>query len=258
METFNHRVATVGKVIRNLGILICACILCTCSKKPIVGYNYVKPKKSIFVDYDYLEPDTMISYSLSLHNDTIDICLTNNGDSSLILLDSFLTDRELSNGVLEDDILYRYNPHKDVFKISFLPLLQYMTFRPFDVIVMGKWRVIRGFQVLYSYKAIEPAETVCYSVPFKVPREDTWMQDIDVRDYNIWDGRGRATVIRTKKIDKHIRESEVPDVRMELAVYCDTTGVNSNDFSFVNNKLKTFKVVNIPLPKDIIEMIFRD
>lgn len=257
----NYMSGSINNLIRTLVFVIGVYVSYSCNRVNFTDYGYIRPNDTVFVGYEHLE-DTIVSYDLSLRADTVDIRLTNISDKTILLFDGYFLDRErdFHYVVLVDDILYRYNPHKDIFKISFLPLVQYLTYVPWDVIVIGRGRVTRGFQVLYSFRPIKQGETICISLPFKFPRADTWIEDIDTRDYNVWEARGKATVTKIKKSEKQISQTENPEVCMEFALYCDTTGLSIDDFfsntGRFNNRVKCFKTLCIPLTKDIIEMIF--
>lgn len=241
----------------NIVLLALNCLviifLCSCNRKNFRDYEFI----NYYTDYEYIELNNEVDYSLALRSDTLDLCILNKSKNTIFLFDSYINDEELSEGILNSDVVYRYNTHNKVFKISFLPILPCLTYMKGDLIVLGPRRILSKWQIKYSFKPIKAHETYCFSLPFTARRENTWLEDLDVRDFNKWD----LNRPRFEKSTQHISETD-SIIFLEFAIFNDTTclGFNNyyyNEFNF-NNKIKTFKNLSIPLTKDIIEVIFRN
>lgn len=232
--------------------LILVGVLCSCSTG-----NY-----EVFENSDK-ESDNIglnISYGVSLNNDTLKLCLTNIGEKPVFLFDSYLNDYEFRMKILEGDAIYRYNSDEDIFKLSFLPLLPYLSYHRGDLIAIGERRITRGLgNTVYSFRPIGVNETICINLPFEEPRMDRWQKDIDVKQFNKWDMKDR---MKFEQSDHCLNKTDSPEVFFEIAIYNDTVSLNEYDYYLheydFNNKIKKFKTLQIPLTQDIINMIFRN
>lgn len=122
-----------------------------------------------------------------MENDTLRITLFNSGEDTLYLFNSYI---ELSpkhdcgkEPLWESEYLHRYDKKGKIYKLSFLPIIPYLSVRFNDLITLGKQRILKKWAILYSFKPIAPEKSVVISIPRKALVYDAYTKDINLKDY---------------------------------------------------------------------------
>lgn len=117
--------------------------------------------------------------------DTLLVSLKNNTNDTLFLFDSYLNEKR---HYMESRYLHRFNFSNKEFKLSFWPLVTYLS--P-DVESYGYFRfpwfikpddVIRYGKIGYHFNKMAPNESLFIRIPRKVFESNEFIQDFDVKE----------------------------------------------------------------------------
>lgn len=126
--------------------------------------------------------------------DYFEIKIANPSDDSLYLFDGYLSDADFGH-IVHSKYLHRIDAGLKEYKISFVPLIPYVSIEHSDRIVFGEDRVIRNGQVLYTFKTIPPRSVLKFKIKRSVLQSNEFVSDFDANKLSMMD-RPAFEVIR--------------------------------------------------------------
>lgn len=175
--------------------------------------------------------------------------IENNTDTCLLKIQNITTDTLfLFNSYLNADFytskwLHRFSYKTKKHKLSFLPLLPYLSLHFSDKIILGENRLINKFQVLYQFKAIPPKETIIVAIPVNAFYTNEYIKDFNIKDYSIFHDRINFKAAKFKKYNSLI---------VELAIYKNIELLVSDSLFYKNEYLTnkqalSYQILSIPI-----------
>lgn len=169
--------------------------------------------------------DTMQSYIINIEN--------NSDNDTFYLFNSYLKD-----GLENAKYLKRFDKKNKQCKISFLPLITYLTTDRTDNLILGENRIINRAQVLFSFQKVLPKTNYVIQLNKQI-FNNLYYNDFNVYQLTIFNG------INFKHQKKIINKNKI----IELAIYrkinfCKDEAVLINDLCFYKNVFK-FKLIKL-------------
>lgn len=152
---------------------------------------------SSFIECDAQVGDEL-QYKLSLSNDTVYVTLNNNRLDTLYLFNSYLEmnpeyDCFGTEPFWESEYLHRFDKESNQYKLSFLPIIPYLSVRFNDVAIHGKSRIVHKWQLLYGFKTLFPNDSILIRIPKLAIEQKLYVEDVPIKDF------GKNNEIRFKK-----------------------------------------------------------
>ena len=186
-----------------------------------------------------------IQSSVSIQNDTLHIRLYNSGVDTLFLFNSYIelnTQHDCGKEPFwESEFLHRYDINNKTYKLSFLPLIPYLSVRFSDVITLGKQRILKKWNVLYSFRPILPSESIVVSIPKMALTYNYYTRDIVLKDY------GKNDQLHFKRVKVKAPSSII----IEFAIYKKINLLtNQKAYYFsetdFDTQAKDYEVISVP------------
>lgn len=196
----------------------------------------IKGEKIININDGILE--SSVFAKASGFKDSLSISFYNTTADTIYLFNSYF-----SNDISTSKFLYRINKKENKRKISFLPLVPYLSTKYSDNIIIQN-RVMSNYQVVYNFAKIPPN----YKYEFCVKILDYKNLNTLVKDFNL------ASLNKFQPIKKIKILKVVPSLNfeIELAYYKNVNLLcNKNDYFLkeleFNTQAKSFEVIKIKL-----------
>lgn len=162
-----------------------------------------------------------------------EIKITNTLSDTIYLFDSYLTE-----DLVCSQYLHRIDKKNKTYKVSFIPIISYLSVERADAIIIGRERIIRRNQVLYSFKAIPPKMQLCIKIAQDVFDNNEFVVDFNAKKITKFDNPVFKTV---KKIDvggfcKLIEFAVYKDITLlssRKSYYLDEYNFNKQAQSFI-------------------------
>lgn len=199
---------------------------------------------SSFIECDAQVGDEL-QYKLSLSNDTVYVTLNNNGLDTLYLFNSYLEmnpeyDCFGTEPFWESEYLHRFDKESNQYKLSFLPIIPYLSVRFNDVAIHGKSRIVHKWQLLYGFKTLFPNDSILIRIPKLAIEQKLYVEDVPIKDY------GKNDKIRFKKI--HVNPTKT--ISLEFALYRNVDLLRSTDAYYFNEagfdeQAKSYEIITV-------------
>jgi hypothetical protein len=198
-----------------------------------------------------VQKDSLYLKLVEITDDVFVFELVNITKDTLHLFDSYLFERDSRIiGTYKDGrdmqrsrYLRRYDKKTGQCKLSFLPLLPYLTLRESNRVIFGRNKVARSFQVKYHFSPIPPQGRIQITVCKDAVFQETFVEEINLKEYTVLHNRG-------------IRFSEdlspkCENILIEFAVYRHIyllTSIDAYDRRDINNfneQALSYRIVSI-------------
>ena len=199
---------------------------------------------SSFIDCD-AQVRNELEYKLSFSNDTVYVSLNNKGLDTLYLFNSYLEmnpeyDRYGTEPLWESEYLHRFDKGLNEYKLSFLPIIPYLSVRYSDVAIHGKSRIVHRWQLLYGFKTIFPNDSIQISIPKSAFVQELYVKDVPIKQF------GKNDKISFEKIQ--VRQPKT--ISLEFALYRSIDLLRSTDAYYFNEadfdeQAKSYEVMTI-------------
>ena len=181
-----------------------------------------KVEQNWIINTDLSKDETLI---LNVSNDTdgnVVFEFINQANDSLYLFDSYL---DGTYSIINEDLygskyLHRYDMKLKECKLSFLPILPFLSVNYTDVVVAGENKLIRKGQILYHFKPIPPQSCIQIAVPRKVFYSKEYVKEITLKDYSKFDSTIKFKDVIPKRCQR---------IKVEFAIYKDVSLLTSYD-----------------------------
>lgn len=172
-----------------------------------------------------------------ISNDSLTIGIFNSSEQdTLYLFDSYLVP-----DLLYSKYLHRYNKKNQECKLSFLPLLPYLSFQKSSPIIIGQNRIVNYFQIIYSFQIIPPNSLIEIQFPNNI-FDTKYIKDFKAEELSKFD----------KVKIKNISQPKCKNQIIEFAIYDDISFFNEQDFYF-NEKIFNEKALSYKLLRILIQ-----
>ena len=146
------------------------------------------------------------------------ISLINNSDDTVYVFSSYF-DKELCRSVY----LHRYAKKDKIYKLSFLPLLPYLSPNLSDNIILGPSKVISYSQIKFDFAPIAPNDNVDIYIPKEALVSKSYMRDVCAEFKN------KNENFKWKKW-KGERTDNI--IHLEFAIYTDISFAKPENYYF--------------------------
>ena len=197
-----------------------------------------------FIDCD-AQVRNELEYKLSFSNDTVYVSLSNKGLDTLYLFNSYLEinpeyDCYGTEPLWESEYLPRFDKGANKYKLSFLPIIPYLSVRFSDVAIHGKSRIVHRWQLLYGFKTISPNDSIHIRIPKSAFEQEVYVKDIPIKQF------GKNDKISFEK--KQVRQPKT--ISLEFALYRNVDLLRSTDAYYFNEagfdeQAKSYEVMTI-------------
>lgn len=119
-----------------------------------------------------------------LYSDTISVHIQNHSGHTVYLFSSYFDD-----SLVFSKYLRRYNEDRDVRKISFLPLVPYLTFTSgvlSDLIVPSYKKIVKLNQLRFCFITLHDNSEYVLKLPKALFDEILYVSDVNIEDVHIW------------------------------------------------------------------------
>lgn len=140
----------------------------------------------------------------------------------------YLFDSYICNDFYKSKWLHRYSRNRNLLKLSFLPLVPFLSVHYTDKLIIGERRLINKWQVLYHFTPIPPRGKIRVNLPLEVFKTYDYVIDIDMKQLSIFQDDIKFKRRRIKKLT---------DIAIEFAFYDQINLLNSE--SFYKNEFKS-------------------
>jgi len=144
------------------------------------------------------------------------IVFFNASQDTLYLFDSYIC-----KDFYTSKYLHRYNKRKKQAKLSFLPLLPFLSVHYTDKVIIGERRLINKWQVLYHFMPVPPQKIIKISLPLDVFKTYDYVKDINISKL--------STFQDTVKF-RNLKVKDITDITIEFAFYSQIDLLNCNNF----------------------------
>ena len=163
-----------------------------------------------------------LSLSYQSKDSTLTFTISNQSLDTVYIFSSYLKER-----IKYSKYLIRYSKEKKAIKVSFLPLISFLSTKSTDKRIIGETQLINRGQILYEFIKLAPGSTLKFEydlneISFKIPREV--YLDFDFSKTNKW----RPIRFRRKKIRKN------PGLIFEFAYYDSIRILSDQNTYFLN------------------------
>lgn len=209
-----------------LNTLFLSSIVCGQTNREIVVSNPLPfEKESLIKDSVYSE--------LIKHCKYFEITIKNPLTDTVYLFDSYLLD-----DLIYSKYLHRIDKPNRVHKISFIPIIPYLSVEKSDVIVLGKERIVKRNQVLYGFKTIPPKTYLRIKINYKIFNNDENIVDFDAKkmskfDNVIFENERTIDTIRYSKCVEFAIYKNVSLLTSKKSYYLDEFNFNWQAQSFI-------------------------
>ncbi|MBR5908211.1 MAG: hypothetical protein IKZ50_07490 [Bacteroidales bacterium] len=188
---------------------------------------------------------THIDYTVNYNKDSIIIDLFNNNSDTSYIFSSYYYDSLISKYLYDAPLFHRYNAKQNVYKLSLLPILPFMSTRSTDRVVLKKeLRVKTKGQILFDFITLPP-HSRC-QLTFEKDRvfSGVFIKDFEVEFISCYD--------HLLIDDCLITPCNTDLIYLELAIYKDVNKIYSSDFRYLSENdydlyAKQYIVLKIPL-----------
>lgn len=191
-----------NKILINFSTLLLLFLLVGCSiEKHVVKNNSIPESSSL---------QTKSPLTLNLEStDSVKavISFNNQGKDTLYLFSSYFEKDIYFNS----EHLNRIIPNRRVKKLSFLPLIPYLSQSYSDRIILGKYKVTKNGQILYEFIPLPPGEKTEITI-FINPDVEFYSKDFPFNRINIFSTIQWETIKNDSEINNY-------EQRVEFAVY---------------------------------------
>lgn len=202
---------------------------------------------SAFAQNDY-EPQAVGALFLNfegVRNDSVNLRLCNMTTDTFYVFDSYLGGEQLNGyqAASESQFLHRYDNENKRFKLSFVPLLPYLSYNRSGLYLSSPDRVVKHMGVTYHFAELLPGAYFPIRISMQSFEESDYYYDIDMKNITIAD----------KEIKFHKFARLRPKiVYVELAVYYSLNNICSGDDFYFNSwkfdrSIKKWIEVSIPI-----------
>lgn len=143
-------------------------------------------------------------------------CFFNVSQDTLYLFDSYIC-----KDFYKSKWLHRYNRNRNLLKLSFLPLVPFLSVHYTDKLIIGERRLINKWQVLYHFTPIPPRGEIRVNLPLEVFKTYDYVIDIDTKQLSIFQDDIKFKRRRIKKLT---------DIAIEFAFYDQINLLNYESF----------------------------
>jgi hypothetical protein len=161
----------------------------------------------------------------------ITFLITNNSPDTLFLFDSYLNEE-----LYGSRYLHRYDKKAKRCKLSFLPLLPYLSPRYRDVVILGGEKIANKGQIIFHFKAIPPNETYAVSIPKDFFHSREYVDEVYPQKYSKFDRRIKFRSRKRNRCDDVLVEfaiyKSVDLLKSENAYYFDELAFNEQALSY--------------------------
>jgi len=140
----------------------------------------------------------------------------------------YLFDSYICKDFYKSKWLHRYSRNRNLLKLSFLPLVPFLSVHYTDKLIIGERRLINKWQVLYHFTPIPPRGEIRVNLPLEVFKTYDYVIDIDMKQLSIFQDDIKFKRQRIKKLT---------DIAIEFAFYDQINLLNSE--SFYKNEFKS-------------------
>ncbi|MDH6310475.1 hypothetical protein M2451_004019 [Dysgonomonas sp. PFB1-18] len=187
--------------------------------------------------------DSLISILVNTNKDVFEFELINNTSDSLYLFDSYLNENAFSDieQLYNARYLHRFDRKENQCKLSFLPLIPYLSVERNDLYIIGENRLIRKGQILYSFKSILPHSKLCIKIPKESFYQEKYIKEVDTKKMSKFDKKMKIKNIDGVKCD---------NIVVEFAVYKNINIINNfeayyyNEFEF-NEQVLSYSIISV-------------
>ena len=159
-------------------------------------------------NYESVSTDRLCLRLVNKSNDCMIFEFINKSDDSLYLFDCYLNEISIlsKENLYDTKYLHRYDEKTKQCKISFLPLLPYLSVEYVDLTVIGEKRFVRKGQIIYHFSPIPPKGKLYISIPGTFFYSKKYVKDISLKSFSIFDKRIKFDDILKKECDQIIVE----------------------------------------------------
>lgn len=191
-----------------------------------------------------LEEGNSISESVYLEitkqGEYFEIKIINTHTDTIYLFDSYLVD-----DLVYSKYLHRTDKKKKMCKVSFVPIIPYLSVEKADVVILGKERIIMKDQVLYSFRIIPPKTYFCIKINRSVFENIVEnILDFDTKKFTKFDNPRFKTVSEVKCTKRLLEFAFFNDI----SLLADKKAYYLNEFNF-NKQAQSYEILSINLPE---------
>jgi len=177
--------------------------------------------------------------------DIFEFEIINNSTDSLFLFDSYFNEETTAiiNKIPNAKYLHRFDTKSKQCKLSFLPLLPFLSVDKTDVIVFGENSVVRKGQILFHFKIISPQSKTVIKLPKESFYQTNFIKEIYPKKLSKFDNKINV---------KDIYNTKCKYIIVEFAVYKNIDIFRNKDayyydeFNF-NTQALSYKIISIPV-----------
>ena len=188
-----------------------------------------------------------ISVSLSEESDSIKIVLFNNNEHSLWLFDSYL-DPQYEKVLFQSRYLHRFERKTNQFKLSFLPITPWLSFKHSDFLIRNEKTICTPGQVIYHFRQIQEKDSVAIVIPKEAFFCEEYVIDKPLVKYHKYDSARRV------KFQTTTRSPQQSVRTVEFAIYQCIEGINDTNYYFneglFDDVIKGYDIIAIPIRVD--------
>lgn len=164
--------------------------------------------------------DTVVVHATLKYYDDNEACISliNNSNDTVYVFSSYF-DKELCRSIY----LHRYAKKDKMYKLSFLPLLPYLSPNLSDNVVDGASKIISKSQIKFVFISIAPKDTVDIYIPKEALVSNRYMRDVCAERKNKFDS------IRWKKWKEERTDNLI---HVEFAIYKDVSFAKLENYYF--------------------------
>lgn len=166
-----------------------------------------------------------ISVSLKEESDSVKFVLYNNTKQPFWLFDSYL-DPKYGDVLFQSQYLHRFDRKTDQFKLSFLPITPWLSFRYSDLVVRNEKTISYPGQVIYHFRQMPGKDYIEIAIPKEAFSCEEYVIDKPLVEYHKYDLANRV------KFRTTARSPQQPYRTVEFAVYQSLEGINENFYYF--------------------------
>jgi hypothetical protein len=166
-----------------------------------------------------------------------EIKITNTLKDTIFLFDSYLI-----NDLIDSKYLHRMDKENKICKISFIPIIPYLSVEKTDAIIIGKERIVRRNQVLYSFKAIPPKRRLCIKIIRDAFNKNDLVEDFNAKKFTKFDNPKFTTLTDVRCVNTFIEFAFYKDI----SLLSNIKSYYLDEFNF-NNQAQAYKILSAPL-----------
>lgn len=166
-----------------------------------------------------------ISVSLIEESDSVKFVLHNDTEHPLWLFDSYL-DPKYGKVLFQSPYLHRVEKKTDQFKLSFLPITPWLSWRYSDLIVWNEETIRYPGQVIYHFRKMTEKGSIEVSIPKEAFFCEEYVIDRPLAKYHFYDSA------RQVKFQTATRRPQKSFRTVEFAVFQSLNGINETNYYY--------------------------